>query len=83
MNREDRLSSFSLSLGLLLLLRVRLHCCHVRLPRPRPGHSLTRGEHLGIVAPLKLEADTDLAGVDDGDLCHRVIHKRELPVVRG
>ncbi len=53
MNREDRqLSSFSLSLGLLLLLRVRLHCCHVRLPRPRPGHSLRRGEHLGLVGPL-------------------------------
>ena len=61
MNREDRLSSFSLSLGLLLLLRVRLHCCHVRLPRPRPGHSLRRGEHLGLVGPAKLEAD--LAGV--------------------
>ena len=51
MNREDRLSSFSLSLGLLLLLRVRLHCYHLRLPRPQPGHSLTRGEHLGIVGP--------------------------------
>ena len=55
MNREDRLSSFSLSLGLLLLLRVRLHCCHV--------HSLRRGEHLGIVGPAKL----DLSGVDAGD----------------
>ncbi len=42
-NREDRLSSFSLSLGLLLLLRVRLHCCHV--------HSLMRGEHLGNRRP--------------------------------
>jgi hypothetical protein len=28
MNREGRLSSFALSLGLLLLLRVQLHCCH-------------------------------------------------------
>ena len=81
MNREDRLSSFSLSLGLLLLLRVRLHCCHVRLPRPPPGHSLRRGEHLGLVGPAKLEAD--LAGADDGDLGHRVIHERELPVIRG
>ena len=75
------MSSFSLSLGLLLLLRVRLHCCHVRLPRPRPGHSLRRGEHLGLVGPAKLEAD--LAGADDGDLGHRVIHERELPVIRG
>ena len=77
------MSSFSLSLGLLLLLRVRLHCCHVRLPRPRPGHSLRRGEQLGLVGPAKLEAD--LAGADDGDLGHRVIHERELPVtvIRG
>ena len=81
MNREDRLSSFSLSLGLLLLLRVRPHCCHVRLLRPRPGHSLRRGEHLGLVGPAKLEAD--LAGVDDGDFSHGVMHERELPVVRG
>jgi hypothetical protein len=81
MNREDRLSSFSLSLGLLLLLRVLLHCCHVRLPRPRPGHSLRRGEHLGLVGPAKLEAD--LAGADDGDISHGVMHERELPVVRG
>ena len=56
MNREDRLSSFSLSLGLLQLLRVRPHCCHVRLPRPRPGYTLGRGEHLGRVGPAKLEA---------------------------
>ena len=91
------MSSFSLSLGLLLLLRVRLHCCHVRLPRPRPGHSLRRGEHLGLVGPAKLEAD--LAGVmtvtwaigsytnvsfrSSADLGHRVIHERELPVIRG
>ena len=81
MNREDRLSSFSLSLGLLLLLRVRLHCSHVRMPRPRLGHSLRRGEYLGLVGPAKLEAD--LAGVVDGGFCHRVIHERELPVVRG
>ena len=54
MNREDRLSSFSLSLGLLLLLRVRLHCCHVRLPRPRPGHTLGRGEHLGLVGSRRI-----------------------------
>jgi hypothetical protein len=59
MNREDCLSSFSLSLGLLQLPRVRPHCCHVRLPRPRPGHtlSLRRGGHLGQVGPAKLEAD--------------------------
>ena len=75
------MSSFSLSLGLLLLLRVRLHCCHVRLPRPRPGHSLRRGEHLGLVGPANLKAD--LAGAYDGDLGHRVIHERELPVIRG
>ena len=81
MNREDRLSSFSLSLGLLLLLRVRLHCCHVRLPSPRPGHSLRRGEHLGRVGPAKLEAD--LTRVDDSDFSYGVIHERELPVVRG
>ena len=65
MNREDCLSSFSLSLGLLQLPRVRPHCCHVRLP----SHTLRRGEHLGQVGPAKLEAD--LAGVqvdhDDGD----------------
>ncbi len=31
----------------------RVHCCHVRLPRPRPGHTLKRGEHLGgSSAPL-------------------------------
>ena len=65
----------------MLLLRVRLHCCHVRWPRPRPGHSLRRGEHLGRVGPAKLEAD--LAGVDDGDFSCGVIHERELPVVRG
>jgi hypothetical protein len=81
MNREDRLSSFSLSLGLLQLPRVRPHCCHVWLPRPRPGHTLRRSEHLWQVGPAKLEAD--LAGVDDGDFSHRVIHERELPVVRG
>ena len=81
MNREDCLSSFSLSLGLLHLPRVRPHCCHVRLPRPRPGHTLGRGEHLGLVGSAKLEAD--LAGVDDGDFCHRVLHERELPVIRG
>ena len=81
MNQEDCLSSFSLSLGLLQLPRVRPQCCHVRLPRPRPGHTLRRGEHLWQVGPAKLEAD--LAGVDDGDFSHRVIHERELPVVRG
>ena len=63
------------------LPRVRPHCCHVRLPRPRPGHTLRRREHLGLVGPAKLEAD--LAGVDDGDFSHRVIHERELQVVRG
>ena len=63
MNREDRLSSFSLSLGLLLLLRVRLHCCHVRLPRPRPGHSLRRGEHLGQVGPAKCQPGMGLSEV--------------------
>ncbi len=34
MNREDCLSSFSLSLGLLQLPRVRPHCCHVQMHLP-------------------------------------------------
>ncbi len=80
---QDCLSSFSLSLGLLQLPRVRPHCCHVRLPvpRPRPGRTLGRGEHLGLVGSESAKLEADLAGVqvDDGDFCHRVIHERELP----
>ncbi len=31
--------------------RVHSGCCHVRLPRPRPGHTLKRGELLGARRP--------------------------------
>ncbi len=67
--------------GQLGLLPLPSAVAHTRLGR------VTRfgaAEHLGRVwsAPL-LRLEADLAGVEDGGFCHRVIHERELPVVRG
>jgi hypothetical protein len=63
-------------LGVLPLPRA---VAHRRLGRvPRFGAASTSGWS----APL-LRLEADLAGVEDGDFCHRVIHERELPVVRG